>query len=413
MNILFVTQFFYPENFRINDMALRLTQRGHTVTVLTGMPNYPQGEFYKGYSYFSPQKENWQGVNIIRVPVVPRHSSAAWLCVNYLSFIISAGLKAHELRNKAFDVIYAFGTSPITQVIPAIILRKETKTGVIVNVQDLWPNNVTAITGVRNPILIRLLDVMVDYIYNRCDIIMGTSRSFVKAIKHRRGLRNKNKVVYYPQYAVVEKSEKYRHDLMPEKAFHIAFTGNIGEGQGLENLVKAVVILKKKGYLGKVIFELIGDGRAREALEKEVSEKGLSGMIRFHGSFPEEEIPAILHTADAALLILKYDPIFKRTIPAKLQTYLACGCVVLGCIEGEGKALIRKNHIGVSADCINYVALANATVRLLSLKEEELIKMRENALKLSEEEFSCEMLIERLEKYMKILSKRKKKGKIC
>ena len=413
MNILFVSQYFYPENFRINDLALRLLKRGHRVSVLTGMPNYPQGEFYKGYGPFSPKEEDYQGVRVMRVPVIPRHTGAAWLCLNYLSFIISGCRKAGLLREE-YDVIYAFGTSPITQVLPALTYKRRHSAGIIVNVQDLWPDNVSAITGIHNPLAIGLLDIMVDYIYNRCDIIMGTSKSFVQAIRKRRGLRDKRKVVYYPQYAVVEASQAKRYDLMPERElFHIAFTGNVGEGQGLDKLIGALVLLKKQGYEGRVIFEIFGDGRSREELEKQRLKCGLERMLRFHGSFPEEEIPAILNTADAALLILKYDPIFKRTIPAKLQTYLACGCLVLGCVEGEGKALIRREHIGISADCINHVALANATKELLELPEEEISRMRGNALALSRREFDPELLVERLEKYMRYLHRQKKRGRIC
>ncbi len=413
MNILFVTQFFYPENFRINDLAVRLMQKGHSVTVLTGIPNYPGGDFYEGYGLFGKRYELMDGVRIVRVPVIPRKRGFAFLSLNYLSFIISGCLKALFMKVDDFDIIYAFGTSPITQALPALVVKKRTGCRVILNVQDLWPDNVTAITGLKNPFCLFWLGEMVDFIYNRCDLILGTSKSFVRAIKSRHSLKEKRKVTFWPQYSVVERSLEKRRDLLKEGVFHVVFTGNVGQGQGLDTAIRAAKLLKKK-YEGRLCFDIVGDGRHREALEKLARELSVlgnkpdvydgTGMVVFHGSFPEEEIPAILNTADAALLILKDDDIFKRTIPAKLQTYLACACPVVACAKGETRKIIEDNGIGICSREAFPSDLADAVEKMMCEGEKGRRLMSQRALRLSKEMFDADALISELEYYMERLS---------
>lgn len=405
MKILFVSQYFYPENFRINDLAFELVKRGHEVTVLTGEPNYPRGDFYEGYGILKKQREKVEGVDIHRVPVIPRKTGKLMLCLNYVSFVVMACIRARLMNKHDYDVIYAFGTSPITQAMPALTMKKRCGARVIVNVQDLWPDNVTAITGLKNPLIIGLLDKLVDGIYNRCDVILGTSRSFVKAIKARKGLIEKRKVGYWPQYAVVEKSNQKRVDLLPENVFHIVFTGNVGEGQGLDMVVEAAAIIKQREIHG-LCFDIVGDGRARAALMESVESKGLSEYVKFHGSFPESEIPGILNCASAALLILKEEPIFEKTIPAKLQTYLACGCAVFGCVHGESKRLIEENKLGLCTRSHSGEALAETAIKMMSLEPAEREKYSIRALEISAKEFNKDNLIDKLVGYMEMLSRK-------
>lgn len=402
MNVLFVTQYFYPENFRINDLALTLTRLGHKVSVLTGLPNYPQGRYYDGYGNDGPFFEIWNDIKIYRVKNLPRRSGAVNLALNYLSFIIKgcSGAKALGQKEK-FDVIYAFGTSPITQALPAITIRKRCGTPVILNVQDLWPDNVAVITGINNPLLIKSLDVLVDYIYKRCDIILGTSESFVKAIKERKALKTKHKVKYWPQYATITKSEKVRKEFFDEDYFNIAFTGNIGKGQGLENVIAAMKLCANE----KIALHMFGDGRAKDSLQKYVSDNCLNKTIKFHGSFLEDEIPAILNGADAALLSLNDSPIFEKTIPAKLQTYLACGCAVIGVVTGEAKALIEKNGIGLCANSSDAADIASSFMDMSTKTPNQLNSMKAKSLALSESVFNKEELVSELLKMMEVLAK--------
>lgn len=400
MRILIVSQYFYPENFRINDLALRLKERGHEITILTGIPNYPQGRFYDGYSMFHNRFEVWNGIEIHRVPIFPRYQGSLRLAINYLSFVVFGCYKARVMKKKSYDMIYAFGTSPITQALPAITMKKRMKAPVILHVQDLWPENVLVLTGIKNKTCIHLLNEMVDYIYNSCDLILGTSHSFVKNIRSRRGLKNKNKVAFWPQYSVVKKSEEIRTDLYQEGYFHIVFTGNVGEGQGLSMVIEAAALCRD----AKIKWNIVGSGRELEHMKQLAKEKGVDELVIFHGKKPEEEIPAILNGADLALMIIKPDPIFEKTIPAKFQTYLSCGCAVLACMEGEVKQLIKEGNLGICTTGMSAKELAAAAVQMSRLSKEELDQYREHALKYSKEQFDPEMLMTQLEEYMEKLS---------
>ena len=397
MRILLVSQYFYPENFRINDLAVQLKERGHDVTILTGIPNYPQGRFYDGYTMFLHRYEIWNGMEIHRVPIFPRYQGALRLSLNYLSFVLFGCYKARVMKKKNFDVIYAFGTSPITQALPAITMKKRIHVPVILHVQDLWPDNVLVLTGIKNKAIIRRLNQLVDSIYNSCDMILGTSHSFVRDIKSRKGLLNPKKVAFWPQYSVVSKDTKgNRKDLFDATKFNIVFTGNVGEGQGLSMVVKAATQCKNTN----IRWHIIGTGRDQKRLEKEVVENGVEQLVFFHGSFPEKEIPGILNSADCALLILRPDPIFEKTIPAKFQTYLACGCPVLGCIEGEARQIITEEQLGICTEEISGKALAVAAKRMAATDSESLAEYRNKALAYSHREFDRDLLLAQLESYM-------------
>lgn len=399
MRILLVSQYFYPENFRINDLALKLQERGHDVTILTGIPNYPQGRFYDGYTMFKNRYEIWNGMEIHRVPIFPRYHGALRLSLNYLSFVVFGCYKAKVMKKHNFDVIYAFGTSPITQALPALTMKKRIHVPVILHVQDLWPENVIVLTGVKNRLVLKGLDRMVDFIYNRCDRILGTSHSFVEAIRERRGLADKRKVGYWPQYSVVEKSDQTVPGMFDPSFFHIVFTGNVGEGQGLSMMIEAASLCRGT----KIRWHIVGSGRDLAHIKSFAREKKVEDLVMFHGRKPEAEIPAVLNGADAALMIINPNPIFEKTIPAKFQTYLACGCAILGCMEGEVRRLIRENGVGMCADRISGKSLAECAKKMSACSEEELLVFRKNALKLSRDEFDCDRLINGLLEDMKKL----------
>lgn len=392
MRILLVSQYFYPENFRINDLAVRLKERGHEVTILTGIPNYPQGRFYEGYTMFKNRYEIWNGMEIHRVPIFPRYQGALRLTINYFSFVLFGCYKAKVMKKHAFDVIYAFGTSPITQALPALTMKKRIQAPVILHVQDLWPENVLVLTGIRNRLVVKALDWMVDAIYNRCDRILGTSKSFVTAIKARPGLKDKSRVGYWPQYSVVEKSDKTVEGMFDPSFFHIVFTGNVGEGQGLQMVIEAAVLCRH----ADIRWHIVGSGRDLAHIQALAKEKNAEDLVIFHGRKPESEIPSILNGADAALMIINPNPIFEKTIPAKFQTYLACGCAILGCMEGEIRRLIEDNELGICAEKISGQALAEAAIRLAGCTREELCGFRENAAHLAAHEFDRETLITQL-----------------
>ena len=393
MKILVVSQYFYPENFRINDLCVEMVKRGHEVTVYTGIPNYPGGSFFSGYSYFKRRRDQWGAIKIIRSPLLPRKKGSIHLILNYMSFALAASIKAKFIKWDQYDVIYVFETSPITVALPAITIKKRLKVPMIMNVQDLWPDNVIAITGWKSPFILRPLTKMVQYIYSNCDLILAASNSFISKICSQ-GV-DISKVKFWPQFSTVQNSNQY-HKLLPESSFHIIFTGNLGEAQGLELMIEAALLCRRHN----ITWHLVGDGRNKDNLKNLVSNYGLQNQVIFHGRKDECLIPEYLNGADAALLILKSNPIFDSTIPAKLQTYLACGIPVLACIEGESKKLIEQEHAGIACEEHSAECLAQQAIAMSALPKENLRLFAQNALECNKKYFDKSQLVTQLENYM-------------
>lgn len=392
MKILVITQYFYPENFRINQLCLDLKERGHDITVLTGKPNYPKGEYFDGYSYKGNEDEIWNDIQIIRVPLRARKKGSKNLIINYLSFVLNANKRVKKINDK-FDLIYVFEVSPITVALPAIKLKKRLGIPIIMNVQDLWPENIIAVTGITNKIIIGCINKMVNYIYKHCDLLLTASPSFVDRIQKR--VKNKEKVKYWPQYSIVSKTDD-KTIVLDDKRLNIVFTGNIGEAQGIDLAIEAANVLKSE----PLHWHFIGEGRSKERLMRMVNEYGLNEIITFHGFKPEKDIPKYLANADAALLILKPDPVFEMTIPAKLQTYLSCGVPILGCVSGEGKKVIVEAKAGIVGKNISVESLVEVCKKFFKLKDVERKQFGINALSYGENQFNRERLLIQLEKYM-------------
>lgn len=392
MKILVITQYFYPENFRINQLCLDLKERGHDITVLTGKPNYPKGEYFDGYSYKGNEDEIWNDIQIIRVPLRARKKGSKNLILNYLSFVLNANKRVKKINDK-FDLIYVFEVSPITVALPAIKLKKRLGIPIIMNVQDLWPENIIAVTGITNKIIIGCINKMVNYIYKHCDLLLTASPSFVDRIQKR--VKNKEKVKYWPQYSIVSKTDD-KTIILDDKRLNIVFTGNIGEAQGIDLAIEAANVLKSE----PLHWHFIGEGRSKERLMRMVNEYGLNEIITFHGFKPEKDIPKYLANADAALLILKPDPVFEMTIPAKLQTYLSCGVPILGCVSGGGKKVIVEAKAGIVAKNISVESLVEVCKKFFKLKDVERKQFGINALSYGENQFNRERLLIQLENYM-------------
>ena len=395
MKILVVSQYFYPENFRINQLCLDLKERGHDVTILTGKPNYPKGEYFDGYTFKGHEDEVWNGMRVLRTPLRARKTGAVNLVRNYLSFVYHANKRVKTIKED-FDMIYVFEVSPITVALPAIKLKKKKNIPVIMNVQDLWPENITAVTGINNKIIIGMIDILVNYIYKHCDKILTASPSFVDKIKDR--VKDKEKVVYWPQYSVVSASED-DEQLFDSSKFNITFTGNIGVAQGIDIAIETARILKDT----RLHWNFIGEGRDKARLEELCKKYELEKNVTFHGFKEEKYIPKYLNSSDAALLILKPNPVFEMTIPAKLQTYLACGAPILGCVSGEGKKIILDSECGIVSDDISVDGLVSVCQRMLEFDDEQMKLFKSNSLKYGKKYFDKETLLDRLEKYMEEL----------
>lgn len=392
MKILVITQYFYPENFRINQFCLDLKKRGYEVDVLTGKPNYPRGEYYKGYTFKGREDEDWNGIKVFRAPLRARKKGSINLLRNYLSFAYHSKKRVSKIKKNEYNVIYVFEVSPITVALPALKLKRKTNIPIVMNVQDLWPENIIAITGITFPPVIKMIDVLVKRIYKHCDLLLCASPSFVGKIKKK--TKDKDKVLYWPQYSIVEQATDVDNYFNPND-FNIVFTGNVGKAQGLDLVIEAA----KQLMDFPIKWHLIGDGSNKEELEKQVKENELGEIVKFYGHVGESEIPKYLASASAALLILKSDPVFEMTIPAKLQTYLACGVPIIGCVSGEAKKIVLDANAGIVSDRINTASLVEVCKKMVTLPDKELNKLKENALCYYKDNFNREVLLNKLDEY--------------
>ena len=391
-HILVICQYFYPEQFRINDICRELVGRGHRVTVVTGIPNYPQGKFYPGYGLFKKRRESWNGIEIIRIPLIPRGKSSVGMVLNYLSFVVS-GFFWKLFANIKADCVFNFETSPMTQALVSVWYAKKKKIPHYIYVQDLWPENVQTVLGINSKLIIGPISRMVNYIYKHSKNIFVTSESFREAVGER--VEDKSKVLYLPQYAE-DFYKPCQATASPEEPplFRVIFTGNIGYAQGLDILPRAARLLRKEGHTD-VRFVLVGDGRCKSKLLEEIEASGVSELFTMVGRIPAEEVPSVLAQADAAFISFMDTPLFEKTIPAKLQSYLACGMPILASASGETKRIVDEAACGICCPLGDEEALVRAILRLK--RGDELPTMAQNALRYSERHFNKNHMLDLLE----------------
>ena len=351
-HILVISQYFYPEPFRINDICREWVSRGYKVTVLTGIPNYPEGKFYKGYGWFRKRKENWNGIDVIRLPIVSRGRSSLRLILNYYSFVWSgwfwktfSGLKP--------DAVFVFEVSPMTQALIGKWFSKRRKISSYLYVQDLWPENLEAVGGIHNKRILNHYRKMADKLYAACTKVLATSPSFVETIRER--VTDQDKVVYWPQYAeeIYKPVENPAPAEIPDDGrFKIIFTGNVGTAQGLDILPKVARLVDD------VLFVIVGDGRYKEQLMQECAD--VKEKFLFISRQPAQRIPELLCSCDAAFVSFTDNPLFNKTIPAKLQSYMACGMPILASASGETERIINEAGCGVCCESGDADALASA-----------------------------------------------------
>lgn len=393
IKLLVVSQYYYPEQFRINDMCAEWVKRGYDVTVVTGIPNYPQGKFFPGFGLFQRRKETHEGVKIIRLPIISRGKSKIRLGLNYLSFVVS-GFFWKTFTRQSADIVFSFEVSPMTQVLPAVWFAKRKSVPCIAYIQDLWPENFQEITGISDGFIVNQIEKMTNYIYRKCDLILVTSNSFKQAIESR-GVPSKN-VVFWPQYAesFYTPSTEISSLVPQDGVFTIAFTGNIGTAQGLGILPETAEILKNEGSL--VRFLLVGDGRALPDLKKKIDEMQVEAYFHFIPQQPPRSIPSILAGADAAFVSFSGSPLFAMTIPAKLQSYMACGMPILAAADGETSITVKKAECGIvcpPGDAASLVESINALMNDSRLID----KMRKNAAEYAAKAFDKGMLMDEMD----------------
>ncbi|GJQ03954.1 glycosyltransferase family 4 protein [Capnocytophaga canimorsus] len=401
MNVLIVTQYYYPENFKSTDLSFELQKRGYDVTVLTGLPNYPEGKIYKGYGFFKNRRQEINGVKIIRSLLLPRgKGGGVRLFFNYYSFAFFACLKALCLsfRNR-YDAIIVHEPSPIIQFYPALLLKKLQKTPIYFWVMDLWPESLQIAGGVRNKIVLGYYERLVKKFYNNSEKILITSKGFRKSILQKGDFSDK--IEYFPNWAedsIVEGDMSYPTPELPS-GFRVMFAGNIGEAQDMENIMRATLILKEEK---NIQFIIVGDGRKMPFVQDFIKNNSLQDTVHCVGKYPVEAMYSFFSKADLMLVSLKNDKIFNLTMPAKIQAYMAASKPIIAMINGEGADIIKEANCGFTIPAGDYKSLSDIILKSSKFKKEELEKLGKNGKEFFLKNFQLSSCIDNLERILNL-----------
>lgn len=405
MKVLIVTQYFWPENFRINDLARELHKRGHAVTVLTGMPNYPSGRFAEGYALTGPYRERYDGIDVIRCPMVLRGSgNRLRLAVNYLSFAAMASIRGLLSCRGRYDVIFVHEPSPLTVCLPAITLRWRIGAPILLWILDLWPESLSATGAVRSSWVLNLVNRMVQMIYRHCDRILVQSRAFMPHVAQQRVPHDKLR--YFPSWAETLYEATTAQSPLPDgvelpRGFRVMFAGNVGVAQDFATILNAAERLKGRDDIHWII---LGDGRMFTWVRREIDRRNLRKNVHMLGRYPLESMPAFYAQADAMLVTLRRDPIFALTIPGKIQSYLAAGRPIVAALDGEGARIIEEAHAGYVSPAEDSERLAKAVAKMADDPPDARERMGRCAADYYRTHFERNMLFDRLEGWMQELA---------
>lgn len=401
MHLLIITSHFWPEEFRINELAAELHTRGYQITVMTGIPNYPQGKYFSGYGLMSRRKECWNGINILRIPVIPRGSgSRIRLTINYLSSLLTFSIYSLYHGRQRFDGCFVFATSPTTIAIPAVFIRYVYRTPVVLWVLDLWPENLKAAGAISNPIVLSSVRRIMKWIYLRADHILVASQSFTDSV--RNVASQSVSIQYIPNWveSSLQCSGNKSTIALPDlpDAFIVMYAGNIGVAQDWDKVVAAALLLKDQP---DVHWLIVGDGRDAVRFKRNVNAENLNHCIHFIGSCSPEVMPSIYAKANALLVTLKSNSALSRTVPGKLQSCLYVGIPVIASLDGESARIVEEAGAGVACSAGDSTALAKAVMHLKDLPPEERVAMGVAGRQYSEIHFSRERIINAIDQAMR------------
>lgn len=399
MNILIVTQYFWPESFLINGLSTELVKRGHKVSVLTGLPNYPVGQFYEGYGLLKgPWSEKYNDqVDVIRVPLIARGSGFLRLAINYASFVIFGTLFSVFRRPKNVDVIFCFGVSPVSLCLPAVFLRFLLKKPLVFWVQDLWPESISAVGATQSKKILNGVGMLVKYIYKRCDLILTQSEAFIPSILEWGA--DKNRMHYVPNWADPFQENtnipKWVNEL--PKGFKIGFAGNIGKAQDIPTILQAAEILKNNT---DVKWILAGDGSEKKWLEDEILKRNLQNCVFAVGKKNYDEMLPFFKSADVLLVSLTNQSIFSLTVPSKIQAYMSAGRPIVASLNGEGARVVQEAQCGLSCAAESPDELATVIIKIKNMSKNELDQLGKNGFRYFQNNFERNLVVNKIEKLL-------------
>ena len=377
--ILVVTQHFWPENFRINDIVEGFLQDGIAVDVLCGLPNYPKGEWFPGYSAAGPFEEEWHGARLYRCKEVPRRGNTSVnIFLNYISWPWYAAHALHRLPG-GYDAVFCFNTSPVLMCWPAIRYAKKHHIPFTNYVLDIWPENLYSVLNVKNKALRAIAQGVSDALYKKADRLIAMSEPLQQRLCQRTGMPPQ-KIAVIPQYC-----EDFYAVPQPDAAlqaqfggrFNLVFTGTFTPAQSLETVITAVQDARSRGA-DMLHLLLVGDGMSRAALEAKVKDLHAEDAVTFYGSVPATDIPKFTALADALIVCLSDSPDLGLTVPAKVASYMAAGKPVLASMDGAGNAAVAAAG-GLSSPACDAAALADTLLALTRMDAAQHAAMGQSA----------------------------------
>ena len=398
MKILIISQYFWPESFKINDIAEYLGKCGHEVEVLTGIPNYPEGKYYKGYGVFKRRREEYKGINIKRVLLLPRGKgqSDKRLIPNYISYVVNGCISVFGMRRTHYDAALVFEVSPITQAYPAIFLKKLAKTPICMYIYDLWPDTLFS-HGFSNSGIKRFLLKRCKNIYNSFDKLFITSKGFEQRLIEY-GYKSEN-IEYIPQwvesrYKPVDATNKVRERFAIKATnFMVMFAGNLGFAQAIDIIIKAAECLKQNE---SIKFVFVGDGTEKQWCKDECGNKGINNCF-FMERQSADDMPGILAEADSLLVTLKDRSNYSLTLPGRLQSFMACRKPLIVCANGETARVVEEARAGLTCPAEDADKLSECISKMAAMSEEELNLFGENGYRYACRNFDESTLLKKIE----------------
>ena len=396
--VLIVGQHYWPETFRITDIAEGLYEQGYDVDVLCGTPNYPAGKFFSGYGIFKNRTQTQNGVKIHRVFEIPRGNNSNFrILVNFVSFPFFALFHIPFLLLNKYDRVIAYQLSPVFMSLPAIIIAKIKKVPLYFYICDFWPHSLFSMIKFKNEPLKKLITHVSYWHYRQADGAIGVFKGMQTRLVSEVGLP-KAKTLYIPQ-APEKVYESNISDKSLEKkfknSFNIVFAGNINPAQSFDIITQAAKIVKDSG-INDIKYIIVGEGMSKKWLIKETKKLGLEQNFVFEGLKPVTDVPKYQSIADALIVGLSKSPLFEYGIPAKIYSYLPSGKPVLAAIDGEGGRLINSIGCGIAVESGDTEGLAEAIVKLHSLSKEQRLKMGDKGRKYYFKHFEREANLKRL-----------------
>ncbi len=414
MKILIVSQWFQPESFTKGiPFAHALMARGHQVQVLTGYPNYPSGKVFGGYKIRLYQKEVMEGVTVHRVPLYPSHdSSGLRRTANYLSYAFSAAAIGPWVTEKA-DVIYVYHPPP-TAYLPAFVLKLFRRIPVVLDIQDFWPDTLAATGMFNHPFGLRMVDRYCRFFYHRADRIAVLSPGFKQKLIEKNVPAEKIEVIYNWCDETQIESEPPTEEFLKELSFHnrfsVLFAGNMGKAQALESVLQAARILQPQNP--KILFTFIGGGVEVDHLKQTAARMELRN-VQFLPARPRSEIGRVLNAADVLLVHLKEDPLFRITIPSKIQAYMYVGKPILAAVSGDAADLVEQAGAGLACPSEKPERLAECVLRFAEMSAQERMQMGQRGREFYQKYLSMEAGVERFERLFAeaVSASREKRGR--